>query len=216
MRYKNKFLPLNSNRRGITFLEIMFASIILAVALLPIIQSSSQNIRRTGFNIHRSMATSLISQLMERYKSMPYSWLTKQFEAGTIDMSDLLQNDPVLASPFVPASYKERIADVYEVTGSFEDIQGNEAIGLLSFKVKWKSNAKVKATSISLAKTVINYAKFGVQTSGTQGAFLQEGGSAPSKLNSGSGTDYLSSSGGDSINLTDPFQAIQSYGSPGC
>lgn len=209
MKFRNK-------RKGITFLEIMFASIILAVALLPIIQSSSQNIKKTGYNIHRSTATMLINQLMERYKSMPFSWLTEQFEAGSVDMADLLQNDPVLASPFVPESYKKRVGDIYEVTGSFEDIHGNESIGLLSFKVKWKPNPRIKATSISLAKTVINYAKFGVQTSGTQGAFLQEGGSAPSQLNSGTGTDYLSTSGGDSISITDPFQAIMSYGSSGC
>ena len=207
---------MKNNRKGISFLEIMFATIILSVALLPIIQSSSQNIKKTGFNIHRSMATMLISQLMERHKAMPYEWLTKQFEGDAVDMGSLLENDPVLASPFIPPDYKKQIRDRYEVTGSFKDLYDNDSMGLLSFKVKWKSNSRAKARSISLAKTVINYAKFGVQTSGTQGSFLQTGGGAPSELNSSEGTDYMATSGGSDITLTDPFQAIQSYGSSGC
>jgi len=213
-----KFIRIKKNRKGITFLEIMFASMILAVALLPIIQSSSQNVKRAGFNIYRTTATMLANQLMERYKSMPYSWLTEQFGAES-NINELIQKDPVMSSPFVPEAYKKQIADRYEVTGSFKDIKGDETIGLLCFNIKWKRSARAVTSSISLAKTVINYEKFGIQTSGSQGSFLQDGSLAPSSLNSSPGSSDYSGTDGTtaaSPTISSPLDAIDVYGSSGC
>ena len=169
-------------RKGVTFLEIVFAVAILACAMIPIITMSQQSIKRSGFNIHRVTATMLSNQLMERYRTMPFAWLEKQFGEGNVDLSGNLNSDPILASPALPKSYK-KLLKKYEVTGSFEDVSSDESLGLLSFTVQWKASRKAKKSKLSLGKAVINYEKFGIKTVNTQGGFLQTGGATISSLN---------------------------------
>ena len=175
--------PTKNNRRGVTFLEIVFAVAILACAMIPIITMSQQSIKRAGFNIHRVTATMLSNQLMERYRTMPFTWLEKQFGDGNVDLTGNLSSDPILASPALPKSYKELLKK-YTVTGSFEDVSGDQTLGLLSFTVQWMADRKTKRKSkLSLGKAVINYEKFGIKTVNTQGGFLQTGGATISSLN---------------------------------
>ncbi len=169
-------------KRGVTFLEIVFAVAILAVAMLPIIQMSRQGIKRTGFNIHRITATMLSNQLMERYRTMPFAWLDDKFGTGDVDLTSTLSSDPILASPALPKSYK-KLLEKYTVTGSFQDVSGDESLGLLSFTVKWQADRKAAKSKLSLGKAVINYEKFGIRTVNTQGGFLQTGGASISSMN---------------------------------
>jgi len=161
-------------RRGFSFLEIVFAIALLATAMIPIMQTSQMGIRRTGFNIHRITGTMLSNQLMERYRNMPFTWLEDSFGAGEVDMKEALEKDPVLGSPFLPDAYKSLLKK-YEATASFEDVSGDSTMGLLSFDVKWKASAKAAESHLALGKVVINYREFGICTIGPQGSFLQQG-----------------------------------------
>ena len=219
---------MKNRRRGVTFLEILFSVALLAVAMLPIIQTSQSSIRRTGFNIHRVTATMLSNQLMERYRSMPFDWLEENFGAGEIDMKEIMKKDSLLASPALPKSYMD-ILEKYEVSAKFEDVSGDESLGLLSFKVKWRASRNAPKTELSLGKAVINYEKFGIKTVNTQGGFLQSGDNSISRLNtdwdsdapstasdSGVFTPSNSSSSPGFSFPEDPFTTINTLGSPGC
>lgn len=209
-------------RRAFSFLEIVFAIAILACAMLPIIQGSRGGIRRAGFNLHRITATMLTNQLMERYRTMPYAWLLEQFGSGDVDMAQALKQDAVLGSPFLPESYAKMV-EGFNVRGSFSDLCGDGALGLLSFAVEWKATPTAKPSTLSLGKVVINYKKFGITTVGPSGGLLQEGDLSVAALSHAGDAPPQGSSGSPAPGVVPPpalpsdiIQLINTFGSGGC
>ena len=134
-------------RSAFSFIEIMMVVFILCICILPLMGYIHGNARATGHTMDRSLAMTIASQTMERFRNLPYDDLVAKCGAAVLTEADL-NNDAMLKTDGFPPELKKRYQnDSYARTVKFEEkqdprLQGpaaaNAKIGLLTVEISWK------------------------------------------------------------------------------
>lgn len=84
------------SRRGVTLVEILLVLLLLGTALFPLMTLMSGSRRQTAFNLDRSMAQILATQVLERYRHHEPAYLVAAFATAETGEATIAA-DPVLA-----------------------------------------------------------------------------------------------------------------------
>ncbi|MBI2944158.1 MAG: prepilin-type N-terminal cleavage/methylation domain-containing protein [Candidatus Wallbacteria bacterium] len=148
-------------RRGFSLLEIMVTVVVLSVALIPLFDFFGSAPKRAQLTMHRALALTLASQLLERYRALPYSSLKETFGQGEEKSKEALAADPIVRWEAMPPDTRQLVETYhYERDVVFEDVPGEPGLGLLKVYVRWKLG-DVPPREITLARVVVDYTRAG-------------------------------------------------------
>lgn len=148
-------------RRGFSLLEMMVTVVILSVAIIPLFNYFGSAPRRTALTIHRALALTLATQLLERYRAVPYGTLKEQFGQGEEKAREALATDPLVRWEALPPDMRAQLeAYKYDREVVFEDVESENGLGILRVYVRWKIG-DVPPRELSLSRVVVDYGRLG-------------------------------------------------------
>jgi type II secretory pathway pseudopilin PulG len=140
---------------GFSLLEVLLATCVLVLALLPIVNLTIENTRKTRFNRERSLAFLLATQVLERYRGEPFAAL----KGGLADASagaSKIEADALLTPPAsdAPPGYLALVAP-FDRSVVFEPEPSEPRKGRLRAVVKWQRD-QAEPGSVELSTVVVD------------------------------------------------------------
>ena len=139
-------IVLARSRRAFTFVEIMMTVFMLCVCILPLMGYIHSTTRATGHTQDRSLAMTLVGQMMERYRGLSYDDLNTKCGTTPLSETDLATDNLLKLDNFAPDLRKRMEADKYVRSVTFKDIPdprvtgpaaATAKVGLLTVSVEW-------------------------------------------------------------------------------
>lgn len=149
-------------RSGFSFVEIMMVVFMLCICILPLMGYIQHGTRQTAQTQDRSLAMTLTSQTMERYRALGYDELNTLCGSSPLT-DDGMANDPMMKLDNFPPELKKRIeTEQYKRTVTFKDIPdprvtgpaaATAKVGLLTVQVEW-TPLKTPPAKMTLCKII--------------------------------------------------------------
>lgn len=140
---------------GFSLLEVLLATCVLVLALLPIINLTVENTRKTRFNRERSIAFLLASQVLERFRGEPFVALKANLADAAAGASKI-EADPLLtpAASDAQPGYLALVAP-FDRSVVFEPEGSDPRRGKLRALVKWQRD-QAEPGSVELSTVVVD------------------------------------------------------------
>ena len=155
---------------GFSLIEIVIAVGILSFAMIPIINSSQQSVRMTGYNIYRVTGSNLCMSIIDRYKNSSYEDLIKMFGQGDDYAQTIISNDPALNSTGLPADHAAFIKK-FQRSAIIEEIVDEPNLAKFTAVVRWKSHPRRPPTVFKLTRIIVNYDRIGIKPISASGNY---------------------------------------------
>lgn len=142
-------------RRGLALLEVLLATCVLVLALLPLVNLSVENTRKTRFNRERSLAFLLATQVLERYRGEPFAALVAGLPNAAAGAAKI-EADALLTPPAgsAPAGYLALVAP-FDRSVLFEVDAAEPRRGRLRAAVKWQRE-QTEPGSVELSTVIVD------------------------------------------------------------
>ena len=147
-------------RSGFSFVEIMMVVFMLCICILPIMGYIHHTTRATGHTMDRSLAMTIATQTMERYRNWSYDQLLAK--CGTALAESDVNGDSMLSTSKMPTDLQKRFqSEGYQRTVHFTDqpdtrggASGNLKVGLLTIEVGWKPANLTSDAKLSICRII--------------------------------------------------------------
>jgi len=116
-----------TRKRGATFIELLMAVTIFAVAILALFGTFSLSLRLTGYSKNITVASNTAQEIID------------QLRLGGFDNAALNANPTAVAVPKLPRGFSKTYIENY---------QGNDKIKQVTVKVYWSEQPESKAITL--------------------------------------------------------------------